>query len=170
MAKRILRSDSSQQTAIENSLNQYDPFIVAHLIKFEKPISNIKGTTIDADSYSYFTDNSYDITFNDSTVNPDNSAQGDKIYRANKVLSIGTVNENIIAKAAGMSIKFDASALSTQVSTSGTFSNSAKTFASTTDLSSEGFQEGDSITFSGISEPFTITGFTNGGKTISFRV
>ena len=121
MAKRILRSNSSEQAAIENALTQYDPFIVAHLIKFEKPIGTSKGQSKNPEAFSYITDNSYDLIFDDGTSKVDGTPVGDKIYRANKILNIGTVNENIIAKATGMTVVLDAAALSTQVVSTGAF-------------------------------------------------
>ena len=82
----------------------YEPFIVAHLIKFEKPVSVLQyggesqGIATD---YTYITDAQYDITYQDGTT-PFNSdtPHAAQIYRANKVLQLGTINESIQAKAA----------------------------------------------------------------------
>ena len=170
MAKRILSTNSTKQTAMENSLNNYDPFILAHLVKFEKPVSATRATNRDASNYAYITDNAYDIDFDDGSKNADGSAHNAQTYRANKLQSIGTVNENIVAKAASMTIKLDSTALGASIDTTGAFSASSGngTFAGNASFSDEGFVEGDTIYFSGVTKPFTIVRFFNDGKSIEY--
>ena len=170
MAKRILSTDSSNQTEIENSLNNYDPFILAHLIKFEKPLSLNRAKNRGAPNYSYLTDNSYDIEYRDGSKDEEGELNPPQTYRANKIVGLGTINENIVAKAAQISLTLDTNALGSSASSTGAFDNSENTFAGDVDLSEEGFQEGDTITFNGVDAKFTIQRFFNSGKSIEYTV
>ena len=84
--------------ALRNSLMNYDPFTVVHLIRFEKPQNPaqvgalIKGVATD---YTFITDAPFDIVYNDGAVSVDGGAHvpaDGQIYRANKLVSLGTVN------------------------------------------------------------------------------
>lgn len=170
MTLRTLSDNSTKQTEIENSLKNYEPFVVAHLIKFEQPASMIRTTNRSASSYTYITDNSYDISWNDGSINPNGLTNGEQTYIANKVISIGTVNENIIAKAANMQLKLDSSSLGLSATVSGSLTKSSSLeglLATDTDLSSLGFQEGDTITSTaGGNIIFTLGKFRNEGKSV----
>ena len=77
------------------------PFTYAHLLKFERPtkVAQYLGVaSTDSKNYTYITDAPYDIVFDDGDGN------GPQVYRANKLVKAGSVNETIKAKAS--SIKY----------------------------------------------------------------
>ena len=161
-------------STLKNSLMNYDPFVVAHLIKFEKPQSvvqyggKLKGLATD---YTYITDAQYDISYDDGTTTMEGGAISAQLYRANKVIKLGTVNESIQAKASNMTMVLDSASLGATATTSATFTSSV--MAGSVDLSAEGFQEGDKILLSGSGNTndgtyVRIDSFQNDGKTITF--
>lgn len=174
---------------LRDSLYNNDPYIVAHLIKFEKPSISPGYSGISAESvidYSYMTDASTDITFDDGSLSLREQYQADahalasslaapqpngqQIYHANKVLNVGTINEGVEAKASTLALKLDATALGTSVSAVCTFNADQNTIVTDIDLSEEGFVEGDKILFGG-GEANTglsviINRFTAGGTTL----
>ena len=161
---------------LKTSLESYDPFIVAHLVKFERPsISTAPRGVVDisATSFSYLTDAQHDLLFDDDSVDNGGTALGPQTYRANKVQKLGTVNENIQAKASNMSLVIDSSSLGTSVTSTLTFTSSEIT--GEVDLSSAGFQEGDKVLLLRTSSSFgnhnkhvRVESFKNGGKTIVY--
>jgi len=164
-------------TALQNSLMNYDPFVVAHLIKFEKPQSVTQyGGSLNniATDYTYITDAQYDIEYQDgSTSTLSSTPHPAQKYRANKVTKIGTINESIQAKASNMTLVLDAASLGASASISATFTSLE--MATNVDLSAEGFQEGDKILLTGTSNSNTnhntylrIDSFKNEGKTVAF--
>ena len=92
--KKSINSD------IETVLVSNAPFEYAHLIKFERPNApdSLKFRT-NANRYAYFTDASRDISFDDGSSDHDGNANGSQIYRANRVKSVGSYSETILAKA-----------------------------------------------------------------------
>jgi len=161
-------------STLKNSLMNYDPFVVAHLIKFEKPQSvvqyggKLKGLATD---YTYITDAQYDIEYDDGTTTTEGGAISAQLYRANKVTKLGTVNESIQAKASNMTLVLDSASLGASATTSATFTSSV--MAGTVDLAAEGFQEGDKILLSGSGNTndgtyVRIDSFQNEGKSITF--
>ena len=166
-------------TALRDSLYNNDPYIVAHLIKFEKPIlgANHEGLSAqEATDYVYLTDAGYNIDFDDGTFSRRQQYQLDKdaatgtspstatpngrqTYHANKVISVGTINEGIEAKASNLTLELDATILG--ATAAGDFSFSAAAAGRVTlpfDISEEGFKEGDTIKFTGAG--------TNNGLTV----
>ena len=165
----------SLHSSLKTSLMNYEPFIVAHLIKFEKPVSVLQyggesqGIATD---YTYITDAQYDITYQDGTT-PFNSdtPHAAQIYRANKVLQLGTINESIQAKAASMSLTLDMASLGSEATISATFTGAV--MSTNVDLSSAGFQEGDKILLTGSNNTnngayIRIDSFQNEGKNVTF--
>jgi hypothetical protein len=162
-------------TTLKNSLLNYDPFIVAHLIKFEKPQSvsqyggKLQGLATD---YTYITDAQYDITYQDGSSSLNSSTPHPaQLYRANKITKIGTINESIQAKASNLSLTLDTASLGATATTSATFT--ASKMAGTVDLAEKGFQEGDKILLSGSGTTnagayIRIDSFEDEGKTIVF--
>ena len=162
-------------TTLKNSLLNYDPFIIAHLIKFEKPQSvsqyggKLQGLATD---YTYITDAQYDITYQDGSSSLNSSTPHPaQIYRANKITKIGTINESIQAKASNLSLTLDTASLGATATTSATFTASKMT--GTVDLAEKGFQEGDKILLSGSGTTnagayIRIDSFEDEGKTIVF--
>ena len=161
---------------LKTSLENYDPFIVAHLVKFERPTtSSIQGgvANISSTSYSYFTDAQHDILFDDGEVDTGGTDLGIQKYRANKLQKLGTVNENIQAKASNMSLVVDSASIGTSATSILTFTTSEIT--GEIDLSSAGFQEGDKVlllrnsgSFGNDNKHVRIESFKNGGKTIVY--
>ena len=96
MALRTMNS-TVRQALLEN-----DEFILAHLIKFEKPQPQ-EGTPTGVNDFVYLTDAPFPLTL-DSIE-----------YRPARVMSIGTVKENVEAKAGQLSIKLGASDIGTTV-------------------------------------------------------
>ena len=81
-------TNSLLKTALENN----DPFVYAHLIKFERPrvIPSTNDTLkidTDASKYAYITDGAYNISFDDGTTDLDGNANGAQVYVANKVFN-----------------------------------------------------------------------------------
>ena len=103
MAVRRLLSDNAKNTAITHSLLRGDSFAYAHLVKFEKPIKTAEGDSRgQATDYSYITDGSNDIIFNDESTYPNQNttvSNGAQTYIANKLLKVGSVGESTKAKA-----------------------------------------------------------------------
>ena len=151
----------------------YDPFIVAHLIKFERPQKvsqfggEVQGTALD---FTYITDAQHDILFDDGGKDRSGNLLGVQNYRANKVQSLGTINENIQAKASNMSLILDSSSLGASAQATVTFTSSE--MAGDVDLVEKGFQEGDKVLLTGTgsnnNKYVRINSFKNDGKTIVF--
>ena len=153
----------------------YDPFVVAHLVKFEKPqkVGQYGGTpTGGPTDYTYITDSQYDLLFDDGSSDVSGNDNQQQTYRANKVLKIGTVNENIVARASNMSLVINSSSLGAEAEATLTFTSSE--IAGDVDLVEAGFQEGDKILFTkpdGLNnhnKHVRIEKFKNGGKTIVY--
>ena len=178
---------------LRNSLYNNDPYIVAHLVKFERPSLSDSYSGVSSEApldYSYLTDSPIDIEFDDGTFNRreqyqaqahelDNSlaspvSNGPQTYYANKLLNVGTINEGIEAKASTLSLKLDANPLGTVVHSNCTFNADQNTIVTDVDFSEEGFVEGDKILFagggtnSGLS--VIINRFTAGGTTLKVTV
>lgn len=160
-------------STLKTSLMNYDPFIVAHLIKFERPQNvsqfggEVQGTALD---FTYITDAQHDILFDDGSKDRSGNLLGIQNYRANKVQSLGTINENIQAKASNMSLVLDSSALGASAQATVTFTSSEMT--GDVDLAESGFQEGDKVLLTGTgsnnNKYVRINSFKNNGKTIVF--
>ena len=174
MAIRTLLSNSSANTELTNSLKNNDEFIFAHLIKFERPgLSTSQGfATNSATSYSYITDASYNIDFDDGST--DNSlpptANGTQTYIANKILNIGTISETTKARASNMSLNISGTALGTLFIDTFTFSGNTVTCSSS--ILDAGFSEGDLILFEKVGAAnnnvvVRIDRFSNSNKTIT---
>lgn len=146
------------------------PYKYAHLIKFERPsrpedVTGVVSTS--AQRYTYLTDASRDVAFDDLSVDQTNTANGSQIYIANKVLQVSGMQEAIEAKASNFTITLDGNGLGAAVSATGvtiatvdsthwdiTWPNSVSPLA-------QGFREGDKV---------TLTGFTTADVNIeSFR-
>ena len=139
-------------SVLQTSLLNYDPFIVVHLVKFEKPQSviqnggKIRGIATD---YTYITDSQYDIEYNDDATDIDGTDLGPQTYRANKLTKLGTINESILAKASNLTMTLDSSSLGATAGISATFDAATTEMFTDIDLPAAGFQEGDKILLSG---------------------
>jgi len=162
-------------TALKNSLLNYDPFIIVHLVKFEKPQSvaqyggKIKGLATD---FTYITDAQYDISYQDNSYSIGGTQPlPAQIYRANKLTKLGTINESIEAKASNLTMTLDAASLGSEATISATFTSSLLT--TDVDLVAAGFQEGDKVLLTGEDNTnngtyIRLDSFRNEGKTASF--
>ena len=174
----------SINTSIEELLVSNEPFDYAHLIKFERPFAaDTDGKfRTNANRYAYFTDASRDISYNDTTSDQDGNSNGAQIYRANRVLSVGSYSETTTPRATNMSLVLSGDHLGTSISVVGDFSSAAfaldTTFyeGDTIDLVEEGFREGDKIKFTKNSGNFStgsssveyiIAGFSNSNRTLA---
>ena len=166
-------------SVLKTSLLNYDPFIVVHLVKFEKPqsVAQYGGKLVGlATDYTYITDSQYDIIYNDGATDIEGTphatgAGSGQNYRANKLTKLGTINESILAKASNLTMTLDSSSLGASAVVSATFT--AAEMATDIDLAAEGFQEGDKILLTGSGNTNTgtyvrIDSFSNEGKTIAF--
>ena len=136
----------SISSTLKTSLTDNDPFIYYHLVKFEKPKPSGKEGAIAgiATDYAYITDAPYNVDWDDASVDAEGNSNGTQTYIANKLLSIGGVQETVEARATTMSLKLSTLALGTVVT------SSAKAFAGTfiegnIDFALAGFREGDKV-------------------------
>ena len=141
MALRNIHDD------IITALQNRDPLLTYHLVKFEKPSGNEKANKASRIDYVYLTDAPYDVDFdslNDGTTNVDT-------YRAGGVVSIGKVQEAIEARATKMSlvlsaVKLGASAIASITTTSITaVAPGTATLTLDIDLFGAGFYVGDTL-------------------------
>ena len=143
-------------STLRDSLLQEEPFVYAHLVKFEKPLKTVTGRSgRRQDDYVYVTDGSFDVVFDDGSEDATGTANGSQIYVANKLVSVGAVSETIEARATSMNLQVSAAALSTSIA--GSFTTSSNTITGSEDLVEAGFREGDIL---------TISGANNNGKTV----
>ena len=154
-------AERSLNTALKKRLINNEPFVYAHLIKYERPHNadkNGKHST-DAKRYAYLTDGEINISFNDGSYATDGTtANGAQTYIANKISKIGSYSETVEAKATSMTLSMSAETLYNSVTSSAiTMTSSTITVPSTIDLVKEGFREGDKI---------SITGGTNNGHEV----
>lgn len=149
---------------VENRPHQY-----AHLVKFERPSrpDDITGlSSTNAERYTYITDASRNITFDDGSLNDDGLSNGPQIYLANRLLSVGTISEQIAATITNTSIKLDGNAVGAIASDTVTISTIDSTtwdiaWPQNIGLLTYGFREGDKvkITISGTDKYFNIKRF-----------
>jgi hypothetical protein len=147
----------SLSTTLVQSLMEEEPFKYAHLVKFEKPIKTESGkSTRKATTYSYITDASIDVSYDDGSVDVRGVANGAQTYVANRLLDVSGISETIEARASNFSITLGASALNTTLSASFTIAGAGPyTITSNQNLVEAGFLEGDEIYISGGSPGWT---------------
>lgn len=130
-------------TELKSLLVNNEPFLYAHLVKFERP----DGTIV------YITDASRDVTWNGNT------------YSANKLLNVGTISETIKAAPSNTSIVLDGNAVGATITGNASVSSFDLffdiTFSFDVDLSLLGFREGDKINIvkSGVTYTASVKGF-----------
>ena len=145
MAERL----ATNNAALKKRLINNEPFVYAHLIKYERPhkIKSQGKHSTNAKRYAYLTDAAVNISFNDGSLSTAGTDNGAQTYIADKVLSVGSYSETIEAKATGMTLTLAAESLNASVS--GTdISSTTDTIVTTTDLVDAGFREGDKISVS----------------------
>ncbi len=162
--------------ALENVLLKNEPFQYAHLIKFERPsrpdsLSGLVSTS--RQRYTYLTDASINVTFDDGSKNLQGIANGTQTYLANKVLKVGSVQEQTKASTSQTTLSLDGNALGasivTGVNITLVYSEESGDPRPTTwdvaltppvtieDMLLEGFREGDKVIINGI--PVNILSF-----------
>ena len=157
--------------ALKTSLLNEEEFVYAHLVKFEKGIKTTTGESGKGpNSYAYITDGSFDMVFNDGSVDAEGNANGPQTYIANKLLAVGSISEKTHASASSLTLNIAANALNTTLATN--ITNTTSTITAPVDLVEAGFSEGDKIqlVFGNTSEEnhndyFRIDSFTNDNKT-----
>ena len=140
-------------TTLETSLMNGDPFVYAHLIKFERALSTQSGKPAEsATDYAYITDGSFDISFDDGSKDLDDNSNGTQVYIANRLKKVGAITETTEAKASSITIQIASESLNTetlpQQNLGWATSGSATTAITTTgeDFVELGFSEGDKVT------------------------
>ena len=145
-------TNSVLKTALENN----DPFVYAHLIKFERPrvipsTNDIVKIDTDASKYAYITDGAYNISFDDGSTDLDGNSNGSQVYVANKVTGIGNITESAALKISSMSLTLDATTAAISIPATWTISGNTITLSNPApgeNFLDAGFQEDDTITFS----------------------
>lgn len=160
MAIRVLSNNSTKQAQMRSSLLSYEPYVLAHLIKFERPssVSQLGGTNPKlATDFVYMTDAQYPINYDDGDTQASGTPLGTQTYIPNKLVNLGAISETIVAKATNITLSLDAASLGAQTSISASFTTSEMT--ANIDLTASGFREGDKVLLSG-------SGNTNDGAYI----
>ena len=172
MTVKVLRQINSDVSA---KLRSGDPFLYAHLVKFEKPIKTVTGAVAEAfQDYSYLTDASHNVDFDDGSQNSVGDWNGSRTYVAERLIKVGSVGETTQAKATSMSLTLDAVALNSTVAPASTTivhdSNPATVEISESWIEA-GFSEGDKIRIASDDgnngKYIIITGFRNANKTVT---
>jgi hypothetical protein len=141
--------------ALKTMLVNNEPFQYAHLIKFERPSRPDKFGLVSTSKqrYTYLTDASINVDFDDGSVDLTGSANGTQTYLANKVLSVGAIQEQTKATPANTSVVLDGNGLGADITGTATIASAGTglwdiTYAapiSLDDILSDGFREGDKI-------------------------
>ena len=136
-----------------DSLLANDAFTYVHYVKFEKPKPSgwdgaIAGIATD---YTYITDAPYNLDWDDGEVDGEGIALGPQTYIANKLISIGGVQETTEARASTMSLKLSSIALGTMITTEVEVDTGSSPYRLKTsiDLVEAGFREGDKVEING---------------------
>ena len=81
-------------TDVQGSLLKGDSFVYAHLLKFERVIKTQSAKPSEsATDYSYVTDASVDISWDDGSKDVSDNSNGTQTYIANRLLKVGGINE-----------------------------------------------------------------------------
>ena len=106
----------SLDNSLTRSLLNEDAFLYAHLVKFERVVTTVSGKPAETGSdYSYLTDCSYNISFDDSSVDLKGGANGAQTYIANRLLKVGAISETTEAKASNLNIDISSIALNSTI-------------------------------------------------------
>lgn len=149
-------SERPVNVALKTMLVNNEPFQYAHLIKFERPsrpdsLSGLVSTS--KQRYTYLTDASINVSFDDGSTDLLGTPNGTQTYLANKVLKVGSVQEQTKATASQTSLTLDGNALGAYIAATVNIANAGTdlwdiTFTapvSLDDFLAEGFREGDKI-------------------------
>ena len=99
-------------TDVQGSLLKGDSFVYAHLLKFERVIKTQSAKPSEsATDYSYVTDASVDISWDDGSKDVSDNSNGTQTYIANRLLKVGGINETTEAKASNLAVTVSSVAL-----------------------------------------------------------
>lgn len=152
--ERLISTNPTINAALKDMLVNNEPFQYAHLIKFERPSrpDSLSGrVSTSAQRYTYLTDASINVSFNDGSTNLQGTANGTQTYLANKVLSVGAIQEQTKAATSSTSIVIDGNALgayiepNVTITGTGPWNIAISAPYSTDDFLAAGFREGDKI-------------------------
>lgn len=142
--------------ALKTMLVNNEPFQYAHLIKFERPsrpdaLSGLVSTS--KQRYTYLTDASINVSFDDGSKDLLGTPNGTQLYLANKVLKVGAVQEQTKATASQTSLTLDGNALGASILATVNIASGGTdlwdiTFTapvSLDDVLAQGFREGDKV-------------------------
>ena len=105
-------TERNLDSALKASLLAEDPFLYAHLIKFERAVGTDGGTPAkNPRDYVYLTDASRDIPFDDGSKNSTGVSNGTQTYRANRVGKVGSISETTEAKANALNLEINSTLL-----------------------------------------------------------
>ena len=142
-------------TDVRGSLLKEEPFVYAHLIKFERVIKTQSSKPSEsATDYSYITDASVDILWDDESKDVEDGSNGAQTYIANRLLKVGGINETTEAKATNLAVTLSSVALgATYTAAAGDAiiltpdgANATLELKGEDDWLERGFSEGDKIT------------------------
>ena len=104
---------------LQASILSEDPFLYAHLVKFERIPDTDSGLIAEEPSdYSYITDASFDISFNDGSKSVAGTANGSQTYVAGRLLSVGNIADTTEAKVSNVSLTISAISLGSKFTAS----------------------------------------------------
>jgi hypothetical protein len=157
---------------LQNALVNNESFKYAHLIKFERPskpedLTGLVSTS--KERYTYLTDASINVSFDDGSTSLDGVPNGAQIYLANKVLKVGSIQEQTKATPGQTSVVIDGNALGAKLSaqltistvSTGVWDLAFQAPVTINDVLEQGFREGDklAIIIGATTYPVSITGF-----------
>ena len=155
MSVQYLKYDNNPD--LQSSILTEDSFLYAHLIKFEKVPESTSGLIAEeASDYSYVTDGSFNISFDDGSKSIAGVANGAQTYVAGRLVSVGNITDTTEAKVSNVSLTMSSISLGSKfVAASGnTITVNPVTGGATLQLNNKtetddwvalGFGEGDTI-------------------------
>lgn len=168
----MILNERPVEPELKDMLVNNESFQYAHLIKFERPSRPDSTTGLVSTSkvrYTYLTDASRNIVFDDGSADSYGTLNGPQTYIANKVLSVGVISEQTKATTSSTSIVLDGNSLGANVEATVNISSAGSnlwdiTFPMFIDLVQQGFREGDkvSIVYIGTAYVANITSFREG--------
>ena len=155
MSVQYLKYDNNPD--LQSSILTEDSFLYAHLIKFEKVPESTSGLIPEeASNYSYVTDGSFNISFDDGSKSIAGVANGAQTYVAGRLVSVGNITDTTEAKVSNVTLTMSSISLGSKfVAASGnTITVNPVTGGATLQLNNKtetddwvalGFGEGDTI-------------------------
>lgn len=145
------------RTALVNN----EPLQYAHLIKFERPSrpDSLSGrVSTSKQRYTYLTDASINVAFDDGSIDLTGIANGVQTYLANKVLSVGSMQETTKASTSSTTLVLDGTGLGASLTAAVAITNPSTgvwdiAFSAPVDTDTildAGFREGDKVKIDGI--------------------